>query len=102
MSLQVIALKPVASTSMMGMRRSALPLRQSIERALMGGQEITLDFTGVEATQSFIDELIGVLIGKLGPSVLAQVTFKGCSPTLKGVINFVVADRARDFQKSTH
>lgn len=102
MSLQVIALKPSASTSMMGMRRSALPLRQTIEEAIAEGQTIELDFSGVEATQSFIDELVGVLVSKLGPTVLEQVAFKGCSAALKGIISFVVADRARDFKKTAH
>lgn len=102
MSLHVIALKSSASTSMMGMRRTALPLRKSVEDALAQGQEVTLDFTDVDATQSFIDELVGVLVSKLGPSALAQLAFKGCSPELRGVINFVVADRARDFLKATH
>lgn len=102
MSFQMISLKPAASTSMMGMRQSALPLRQSIEQALKKGEEVTIDFSGVEATQSFVDELIGVLVSKLGPSVLSQLSFKGCSQTVKGVISFVVADRARDFKAATH
>ena len=102
MSSQVIALKRAATTSMMGMRQSALPLRNSVEAALHRGDEVTIDFTGVEATQSFVDELVGVLVGKLGPSILDRIAFKGCSQAVKGVISFVVADRARDYQPATH
>lgn len=102
MSFQTISLKPAASTSMMGMRKSALPLRGSIEAALARGEDITVDFSGVEATQSFVDELIGVLVARLGPTILSQIAFKGCSQSVKGVISFVVADRARDFQRAAH
>ena len=102
MSFQLIALKPAASTSMLGMRHTALPLRKSIEDSLASGSDVTIDFTGVEATQSFVDELVGVLVGKHGPSVLTQIKFKGCSQAVKGVINFVVADRARDFHAAAH
>lgn len=98
----MIALKPAATASMMSMRQTALPLRESIEQALGNGEAVTIDFSGVEATQSFVDELIGVLVSRLGPSVLSQISFKGCSQAVKGVISFVVADRARDFKTIAH
>lgn len=100
--MQMIPLKEVARTPMMGMRQSALPLRSRIEAALAEGQGVTVDFTGVEATQSFVDELIGVLVGTRGPKVLEQVTFKGCSESVRGVLRFVVSDRARDFARRMH
>lgn len=100
--MQMIPLKEVARTPMMGMRQSALPLRTRIEEALQDGQSVTVDFTGVEATQSFIDELIGVLVGTRGPSILERLSFKGCSESVRGVLRFVVSDRARDFAKRMH
>lgn len=102
MSTQLISLIKESPTRMMGMRQSALPLREQIESAIGDGLQVSIDFTGVEATQSFIDELIGVLVGLKGPSVLERITFKGCSDTVKGIIQFVVADRATDFMKRAH
>jgi hypothetical protein len=102
MNNQLIALKQAASTNMMGMRHSALPLRLSIEEALQRGESITIDFTEVEATQSFVDELLGVLVSRHGPGILSHMTLKGCSPALMGVVKFVVADRVRDFKSRAH
>lgn len=58
------------------------------------------DFSGVEATQSFVDELIGTLILKRGPDVLGQVVFKSCSDDVRAIIEFVAADRADQYRKT--
>ena len=102
MNIERIDLKQNAPTRMMGMRQSALPLRERMESALAEGGRVDLDFTDVEATHSFIDELIGVIVGKQGPTVLSQISFKGCSATVKGILQFVAADRAKDFLRSAH
>lgn len=100
----IVALQPhtTKASKMLGVRSSALPLREQIESILAAGQDATIDFSGVEATQSFVDELIGVLVLAHGPSVLERVVFKGCSPTVKGILQFVVADRADQFMKAAH
>jgi hypothetical protein len=98
----IIALQPHTSGRMLGVRVSALPLREQIEKFIANGQEVTLDFSGVEATQSFVDELIGVLVVTHGPSLLDRVIFKGCSPTVKGIVQFVVSDRTDQFIKAAH
>lgn len=87
---------------MMGRRQTALPLRERIEAVLSCGGEVALDFSGIEATQSFIDELVGVLVLKQGPTVLEQVLFKGCSESVIAIVRFVVADRARQFKRRAH
>lgn len=79
----------------LGSRPQAVPLRSEIEAALDLGEKVVLDFNGVEATQSFVDELVGVLVLRDGPAVLSSVTFKRCSPNLKSIVNFVASDRAR-------
>lgn len=79
----------------LGSRPQAVPLRSEIEAALGAGEKVVLDFNGVEATQSFVDELFGVLVLRDGPAVLSSVTFKRCSPNLKSIVNFVASDRAR-------
>ncbi|MDA8450629.1 STAS-like domain-containing protein [Acidovorax sp. NCPPB 3859] len=83
--------KPIA----LGSRPRAAELRAKIEAALDQGNDVVVDFGGVDATQSFLDELIGVLVLKEGVEALKQVTFKKCSPDVKAIIGFVVSDRAR-------
>jgi len=97
-----IELKQDAPTMMMGMRQSAIPLRLRIASAIERGERVDVDFTGVEATHSFLDELIGVLVGVQGPDVLRLIAFKGCSDTVKGILQFVANDRAKDFRRLTH
>lgn len=55
------------------------------------GEEITLDFEGVEsATQSFIHALISDLIRKYGSEVLDKIYFKNCNEMVKKIITIVV------------
>lgn len=64
---------------------------EELAPALDQQQEIILDFTGVEgATQSFIHALISDLLRKRGTSILDQLLFKGCEPTVQKVIEVVV------------
>ena len=72
----------------LGTRFSARPLREELERMLASGNEVALDFSGVEATQSFIDELIGPLVLRLGPDLLPLLIFKSCSDELKTIVQF--------------
>lgn len=59
--------------------------------ALEKGEEVILDFEGVEAvTQSFIHALISSIIREYGSSVLDQIKFKNCNDTVKKIINIVV------------
>lgn len=102
MNTQLIALQQHALGSMMGMRSSALPIRLQIEQALAAGQEVTVNFTGVAVTQSFIDELLGALILRDGPGVLQRIVLKGCSEETQGIIRFVASDRAEQFLQARH
>lgn len=102
MTTQMISLQSHATTRMMGMRHAALPLREQIECAVSSGHEITLDFSGIDATQSFLDELIGVLVAKHGKTVLRHIVFKGCSRDVQAIIQFVVTDRSRRTIQPTH
>lgn len=84
-------------------RVTAHSIRESIEQHLGEGKEIVFDFTGIEATQSFVDELIGVLILKYGPDILEKLIFKACSNDVRVVIDFVVNDRADQYiKKNSH
>lgn len=62
-----------------------------INPALLSGQRVILDFSGVESTtQSFIHALISELIRTGGSEVLDKLSFKDCSDTVKKIINIVV------------
>jgi len=81
-----------------GSRASGQLLRMELEQALQAEDRVTLDFTGVGiATQSFIDELVGVLILEYGPEILRRLSFKGCNEDIRAVIHFVAASRTEDF-----
>ena len=102
MNTQQIALQQHALSSMIGMRSSALPIRLEIERALGAGKEVVVNFTGVAVTQSFVDELLGALVLRDGPSVMQRIVLKGCSEETRGIIRFVVSDRAEQFMHARH
>ena len=65
--------------------------RDEIVPALDRGEEVTLDFDGVDsATQSFVHALISDLIRKYGNDVLDRMYFKSCNETVQKIINIVV------------
>lgn len=78
----------------LGMRASAAPYRKEIEMMLDSGNTVVIDFSGKEATQSFVDELVGALVLKRGESVVSKLSFKNCPDAVKSIIKFVINDRA--------
>ena len=82
----------------LGMRASATPYRKEIEQCLDTGNTVAIDFSGKDATQSFVDELLGGLILKRGRAVLQRLSFKNCPDDVKSIIKFVVNDRAHQLQ----
>lgn len=84
-----------------GIRATAVPYREQIERALKETQSVIIDFGGYEATQSFVDELVGSLMLRHGREVIAKLMFENCSPDVKGIIRFVVRDRAGQLASSS-
>ena len=95
-----ISLTQYARGHLVGARASAMPLRERVEEMLAQGTEIVFDFSAVEATQSFIDELVGVLILRHGPDVLGRLIFKSCSDDVRAIIEFVAADRCDQYIKN--
>ena len=82
--------------SRLGDRSRAVELRKALEESLMQGGSVRLDFGGVEmVTQSFVDELVGVPIRKLGIDKLRSISFRNCSQGIKSVIAVVVDYSAR-------
>jgi hypothetical protein len=82
-----------AGGRLLGTRSIALPIRDEVDAALNAGQTVVLDFTGTNPTQSFIDELVGVLVLERGIDVLDRLIMKGCSDDTKAILHFVVSDR---------
>lgn len=102
MYTQQIALQQHALGSMIGMRSSALPIRLQIEQTLAAGQDVVINFTGVAVTQSFVDELLGALVLRNGPSIMQRIVLKGCSEETRGIIRFVASDRTEQFMLARH
>jgi hypothetical protein len=89
------------SIFILGTREEALPIRQQVEQALDHSTlAVCVDFCGLTVTQSFIDEFIGVLILRRGPSVLEQLAFRQCSEEVQAIIRFVVSSRIQDFTQN--
>jgi hypothetical protein len=94
-----IHLGSLANVRLLGTRYLAKRIRPSIEQILQESEPLELDFTGVEVTQSFLDELLGPLLLREGSSALDHIAFRGCSDSAKAVITFVVSGRLRDFER---
>lgn len=94
-----VRLQPLASGRMVGIRSQATPLRYEVENAISAGREVVLNFEGVEATQSFVDEIVGALILRRGPQVLDRLIFQGCSDSVRAIVRFVAADRSDQFAR---
>jgi hypothetical protein len=89
----VVVLTAPDGVRTLGMRASALPFRVEAERMLKADQAVALDFAGIEATQGFIDELVGHLVITHGRQILSRLSFHNCSDDTKAIIRFVVNDR---------
>ena len=89
-----------AGLPFLGTRLIARQLREQVEEFLAQAREVELNFTGVNISQSFADELVGVLLLTHTPEVLDRLVFKGCSDSVKAVIEFVVADRYDEYVRT--
>jgi hypothetical protein len=85
------------AVSVLGTRHSAIDFRERIGLQLETCQTVQVDFRGVFVTQSFVDELFGPLILRMGPAVLERVVFSGCNDDTRAILNLVFASRLQDF-----
>ena len=102
MSTITFPLTERVKTHFLGTRYTARPLRQELENMLAEHYEVTLDFSAMSVTQSFIDELMGALILKNGPDLMKRMSFKGCSNDVKEIIRFVIGSRSKDYIQTHH
>ncbi len=83
-------------------REAAQRIRCEIDEHLAVGETVLVDCLGADATQSFMDELVGILVLERGPEVLGSLRFRSCSADMKAIIQFVVSDRAAQHSKDPH
>lgn len=81
----------------LGTRMHARDLRFQVEARLAESTEVEVSFDGIAISQAFADELVGVMLLQHGPDILQRLVFKGCSNSVKGLIEFVVADRYDEY-----
>jgi hypothetical protein len=96
-----LASKAVAGR-LLGSRHFALAIRDELETMLRDGDQVEIDFANTNPTQSFIDELVGVLVLERGKPVLSHLVLKNCSPKVKAILHLVVGDRLRQLEAHEH
>jgi hypothetical protein len=83
---------------MLGTRDIAAPLRIKVEAAVEEGRTpVCVDFAGLLATQTFVDEFLGPLILRHGSSILERIVFKNCHEDLKAAIDLVATVRSSEY-----
>lgn len=96
-----IAPAPAPAVFMLGTRDVATPIRSQVEQALSdGAPEVCVDFEGLLVTQSFMDEFLGVLILRHGPSILDKLKLLNCHDDVKVAAQLVTFIRSRDFEQA--
>ena len=85
------------SVKVLGTRYTAISLRERIEEQLESCDAVHVDFDGMFVTQSFVDELFGPLILRMGPTILQRLVFLGCSEDTQAILKLVFASRIKDF-----
>lgn len=84
----------------MGLRSSAKPFADALNKALSEHQQVTVDFASIETTQGFVDGLLCTHLLKEGKEGLKRLTFLNCTPDTQAIIRFVASDRLK--QRSSH
>lgn len=70
----------------------ALAFRRERLDRLGNDTAITLDFTGVRhSNSSFVNGLLTGLIEEHGEALLSRITFRGCNPLLKVLVEGAIA-----------
>ncbi len=74
-------------------RENGLRLREKVNEVLREGEDVILDFEGIElVTQSFIDEVIGVIVREKGLEFLKRrIKIKNANSFVKETVKFVIA-----------
>ena len=65
-----------------------------------GVGSVCVDFDGLLVSQSFMDEFLGVMILRQGPSVLERVVFRNCNEDVKAAVSLVASVRGAEYCKA--
>ena len=84
------------AANVLGTGHSAIHFRGRIEQQLESYPSVEIGFAGAFVTQSFVDELLGPLILRMGPIALERLAFSGCGEEAKAILKLVIAGRLRD------
>lgn len=70
---------------------AAMVRNKQIAPALLQGEDVILDFGGVDlTTQSFIHAMISDVLRSHGEEILDHIEFKNCRPGVQGIIETVI------------
>lgn len=61
---------------------------------------VCVDFGGLLVSQSFMDEFLGVMILRHGPSILERVVFRNCNDDVKAAVELVASVRSADYGRA--
>lgn len=100
--MSALVLSEQIGAGFMGSRQRALGLRHELEDMLDRSARVTIDFSKASVTQSFVDELVGVLFYQHGSALLQRLSFHGCSEDTKAVIRLVIHERVKDYEARHH
>jgi STAS-like domain of unknown function (DUF4325) len=77
----------------LGSRFTGKELREHVEAALARDTRVGIDFAGVESvTDSFLDELLAMLVVRRGPRALEGLVLLHCSPEIAEAVRFSVEE----------
>jgi len=85
------------AANVLGTRYSAISFRERMERQLESCPSVEVNFAGALVTQSFVDELLGPLILRMGSIALERLSFSGCGEEAQAILKLVIAGRLRDY-----
>ena len=93
MSMKTIKVRELLRQGNLATRENGLILRKEIEEALKTFDSVFVDFDGINlVTQSFIDEVFGVLVREKGLSFIRNhIKIKDASDFVKSMIKFVIS-----------
>jgi STAS-like domain of unknown function (DUF4325) len=95
-----ISAGPGPEIFMLGTRAAATDLRAQVEKALDNASAVCIDFDGYLTSQSFMDEFLGVLITRYGPSILDRLVLKNCHEEVRAAAQFVTSIRSKEFMQA--
>ncbi len=88
-----IVIYDIVRSNLVGSRYYAEIIRETIYQHIQMGKKIVLDFENIDLiTQSFADELIGILVRAFGVDfVKANISVINANKTIRKILNVVVS-----------